>query len=43
MVPLVSVHIIATWDPLCTDCVSLIYEIGNVELNTINEICLIFE
>ena len=35
-------HIIAVWDQLCADCVSLIYKIGNVKLTTINEMCLIF-
>jgi len=36
------VHIIAIWDPLRADCVSLIYKIGNDKLTTINEMCLIF-
>jgi len=40
---LLIAHIIVIWDQLCADWVSLIYEMGNVKLNTINEMCLIFE
>ena len=36
-------HIIVVWDPLCADCVSLIYKIVNAKLITINEMCLTFE
>ena len=34
-------HIIAIWDPLRADCMSLICIIGNVKLTTINEMCVI--
>jgi len=29
VISLFIVHITAIWDPLCDDCVSLIYKIGN--------------
>jgi len=32
VITLLVAHIIAIWDQLCADWVSLLYEIGNVEL-----------
>ena len=43
MISLSIAHIIATWDPLCTGRMSLTYQMDNDKLDTINEVCLIFE
>ena len=36
-------HIIAAWDPLCTNCMSLTNRMDNDKLDIINDVCLIFQ